>query len=275
MMAACTASNGERMPPYHLSVNREVWHGLLLAYWVGEASEIVLKQLAVTIAVIAGGWSAPAGANDFPYGKTLGFTIYRNGQEVGSHTLSFHNGDVHRTITIAVNIAVKSLSVIAYRYSHTSKEMWKRDALQELEARTDDNGRMFSVRAQRDARGLAVERVTPPQTASATVADQGLQAPEISRELLPATILPTSNWNSVQVRQSVLLNTQYGTRSHVKIVPIGREPVKTASGLIVEAMRYQYTGDLRMDQWFDDRGRWVKASFKAFDGSTIEYVLQE
>ena len=30
-----------------------------------------------------------------------------------------------------------------------------------------------------------------------------------------------------------------------------------------------------MDQWFDDRGRWVKASFKAFDGSEIEYILQE
>jgi hypothetical protein len=30
-----------------------------------------------------------------------------------------------------------------------------------------------------------------------------------------------------------------------------------------------------MDQWFDDRGRWVKAAFKAFDGSEIEYILQE
>ena len=120
-----------------------------------------------------------------------------------------------------------------------------------------------------------VERVTPQQTASAAVADQGLQAPEISRELFPDAILPTSNWNSMQVKQSVLLNTQYGTRSHVKIVPIGLEAVRTASGHTVEAMRYQYTGDLRMDQWFDDRGRWVKASFNAFEGSTIEYVLQE
>jgi hypothetical protein len=28
-----------------------------------------------------------------------------------------------------------------------------------------------------------------------------------------------------------------------------------------------------MDQWFDDAGRWVKNSFTASDGSTIEYVL--
>jgi hypothetical protein len=73
----------------------------------------------------------------------------------------------------------------------------------------------------------------------------------------------------------VLLNTQYGTPSHTKITPMGRETIKTVSGATVQATRYRYTGDLRMDQWFDDRGRWVRASFPAFDGSTIEYILQE
>ena len=28
-------------------------------------------------------------------------------------------------------------------------------------------------------------------------------------------------------------------------------------------------------RFLDDRGRWVKAAFKASDGSTIEYILQE
>ena len=39
--------------------------------------------------------------------------------------------------------------------------------------------------------------------------------------------------------------------------------------------RFRYTGDVTKDQWFDDRGRWVKTTFKASDGSTIEYVLEE
>ena len=30
-----------------------------------------------------------------------------------------------------------------------------------------------------------------------------------------------------------------------------------------------------MEQWFDDKGRWVKGVFAAFDGSMIEYILQE
>lgn len=233
------------------------------------------KQLGATVLLIVVGSSAAPAANDFPYDSTLSFTIFRNGQEVGSHTLSFQKEDSNRTVSVAVNLAVKSLGVIAYRYSHSSKEVWTGDALRWLEARTDDNGRVFIVRARGGANGMAVERVTPPETRPAATADQGLQAPAISRERLSADILPTSNWNMAQVKQSVLLNTQYGTRSRVKISIIGREPIKTASGTIVEATHYQYAGDLQMDQWFDDRARWVKAAFKAFDGSMIEYIMQD
>ena len=71
-----------------------------------------------------------------------------------------------------------------------------------------------------------------------------------------------------------MLNSQNGALAKVQITPRGRETIKTANGSL-EATRYSYTGDVEMDQWFDDRGRWVKASFKASDGSTIEYILQE
>ena len=54
---------------------------------------------------------------------------------------------------------------------------------------------------------------------------------------------------------------------------LGRETIRTASSSI-DATRYRYTGDLVMDQWFDDAGRWVKTSFTASDGSTVEYVLK-
>ena len=81
-------------------------------------------------------------------------------------------------------------------------------------------------------------------------------------------------WMAPQVKQSVLLNTQYGTPSKVKIVDLGRETIKTSSRSI-QATHYRYSGDITLDQWFDDRGRWVKAAFKAFDGSEIEYILQE
>jgi Family of unknown function (DUF6134) len=233
------------------------------------------RQLAVALAVIVTGSTAAAAANDFPYGQTLAFAIYRNGQAIGHHQLSFANEGTNRTVTVAVELAVKAMGVTAYRYVHNSREVWQGSSLQALDSRTDDNGKKFAVRAQRAASGLVVEREVAPEATPAAANDQGLQRPEIGREVLPANILPTSNWNVGQVGQSVLLNTQYGTQSHATITTLGREPVKTATGSTVEATRYHYTGDIRMDQWFDDRGRWVKAAFQAFDGSTIEYILQE
>jgi hypothetical protein len=232
------------------------------------------RPFAVALFLIVSASTAAWAANEFPYGRTLAFTVYRNGKEIGHHTISFQNEGAKRLVTVSVDLAVKALGVTAYRYAHSAQEVWNGTSLQTLESRTDDNGTKYFVRVQRDSKGLMVEReVVPPL--SGTANDQGLQVAETGRELLPATMLPTSNWNMGQLGQSVLLNTQYGTPSHTKITAIGRERVKTTSGATVEATRYRYTGDLRMDQWFDDKGRWVKAAFPAFDGSTIEYILQE
>ena len=111
---------------------------------------------------------------------------------------------------------------------------------------------------------------------NASTADQGLQPPTIEHETLPANILPTSHWNIAPGQADPSCSTPSTAPSrHVQITPMGREPVKTASGATIEATRYHYTGDIRMDQWFDDRGRWVKGTFAASDGSTIEYILQE
>jgi len=69
------------------------------------------------------------------------------------------------------------------------------------------------------------------------------------------------------------VNTQTGTQARVRVSDLGRETIRTANTSI-DATRYRVTGDVAMDQWFDDASRWVKTSFTASDGSTIEYVLQ-
>ena len=42
----------------------------------------------------------------------------------------------------------------------------------------------------------------------------------------------------------------------------GRETIRTANASI-NSTHYRYSGDLVMDQWFDDAGRWAKTSFTA------------
>ncbi|WP_395715216.1 DUF6134 family protein [Reyranella sp.] len=236
-----------------------------------------MRSLTATFALIVSGTAvAPTAAQEFPYGRSQTFDVYRNGQPIGQHTLTFQQDGASRTVIVAVDLAVKALGVVAYRYQHNSKEVWSNNALQALEARTDDNGQKYSVSVKRANDGLAVERHSPPVTvAAATTSDQGLQPSTFAREVLPATLMPTTHWNMGQVGQSALLNTQYGTRSKTQVTTVGREAVNLANGNVVQAMRYHYTGDIRMDQWFDDRGRWVKSSFPAHDGSSIDYVLRE
>jgi hypothetical protein len=230
--------------------------------------------LAATLPAAASAQEQALAAPDFPYGPTTTYLVLRNGQPIGHHVLRFERSGAQRIVHAEVDLDVKLLGITAYRYTHQGREVWRGDQLQSLETRSDNNGRKYAVRVERTAAGLVVERERPADTSEATAIFQGFGPPQIEREMLPASTLPTSLWNVRQVRQSNLLNTHYGKVSKTTVTPTGRERVATASGS-VEATRYTYTGDIRMDQWFDDRGRWVRAAFKVFDGSRIEYILQE
>jgi hypothetical protein len=232
----------------------------------------MLRLMATTVVLLATG--AAAAAADDPYPSRISYAIYRGGQQVGRHVVTFENKGPVRLVTADCEIEVRSLGVIAYRYVHRSHEEWNGEQLQSLRATTDDNGKQFTVSAERRGGALVVERSAPAPVPTAALADQGYRGPDVSRQSLPASLLPTSGWDFRQVQQTSLLNTQDGTVARVQVTPAGQETVRMPSGS-VPATRYRYTGDLRMDQWFDDRGRWVKGTFTAFDGSTIEYILQE
>lgn len=195
-----------------------------------------------------------AAAGPLPYGPSLSFVAYRNGEPIGRHTVTFEREGGQLKVTTSIDLAVKFVGFTAYRYTHRAQEIWSGNSLVSLVSQTDDNGTKHNVKATREANDIAVTR-------------------DGARTVLPLQILPSSHWNIEQVRQTALLNTQKGTEARVKITPGARELIKTASGTI-PATRYSYTGDVVMEQWFDDHGRWVKTSFKASDGSTIEYILQ-
>jgi len=214
-------------------------------------------------------------AGDFPYRPVTTYSVLRNGQPIGQHTLRFEQRGAERVVTIAINFDVKLLGVTAYRFVHQGREVWRGDHLQSLETSSDNNGRRYTVRARGTPAGLVVDRESSGEVAnSAAAVFSGFAGPERVRETLPVGTLPSSFWNLRQVQQSLLLNTSTGKPSRLQITPMGRETVRIASGN-VQATRYRYSGDLKLDQWFDDRGRWVRMSFVAFEGSRIEYILQE
>lgn len=214
-----------------------------------------MRRLLLAVLLTLSTAAIASAADALPYGTSLSFVAYRNGEPIGRHTVTFERDGSQLKVSTSIDLSVKFMGFIAYRYTHRAQEVWAGDSLVSLASQTDDNGTKHDVKAVREAGGIAVVH-------------------DAARTVLPPQVMPSSHWNIEQVRQSVLLNTQKGTEARVKVTPAGRQAVKTASGSI-EATRYRYEGDVVMDQWFDDRGRWVKTSFTASDGSTIEYILQE
>ncbi len=210
----------------------------------------------------------------FPYGASLVFSAYRNGQPIGTHALGFQPEPGGVVVTTAIDFAVRTLGLVVYRYRHRCQESLAHGRLRTLSSQTNDDGADYAVEARQEADGLLVQRREPQSVVKTSTGDEAAQHAGWIREGRPASLLPSTHWNIEQTHRSSLLNTQSGKVSRVTVSELGRETVKTAKGSLA-ATRYVYAGDIPMNQWFDGRGRWVKSTFQAFDGSTIEYILQE
>jgi len=232
-----------------------------------------MHRLILAFLLLATGPTTAYAADAFPYGSRLSFVAVRNGQTIGHHILTFQKNGTQLKVSTAIDLAVKFMGVTAYRYTHRAEEVWSGDTFQGLSSQTDDNGKKHAIRIQHDGTALAVERNARVDALSPGTFDRGLPRDDAVRTNLSPQLLPSTHWNIRQVRQAALVNTQTGAEARVQVTVLGREIIRTANASS-EATRYRYTGDLVMDQWFDDAGRWVKTSFTASDGSTIEYVLQ-
>jgi hypothetical protein len=234
----------------------------------------MMRRLILALAIMGCGSAAAQATADFPYGPSHVFAAFRNGERIGTHSLSFQQNGNKRTVTTSIDLSVKALGMVMYRYNHRGQEIWNGNSFESIATQTDDNGTKYSVRAKQEPGGVSVVRDggTAPKAAGN---DAGFQQGAAKQLTMPPSTLPTTHWNLSQVKQSAMLNSQSGDLAKVQITPRGRETIKTASGASLQATRYSYSGDVQMDQWFDDRGRWVKGAFKAPDGSTIEYILQE
>ncbi len=185
------------------------------------------------------------------YGDEIVFRVFRDGDEVGRHELRFREVADGYRVDVSFDVTVKFLYMTAYQFRHTAVEVWRNGCLESLRATTDDDGDKAVVQASQ--RGDTIEVVGPDGTWTA-----------------PLAIVPTNHWNVAVLNDSAVLNTITGNQDRVQIVDRGPETV-VINGQNGKARRYSYSGDLVIDAWYDEGGRWVKMRFLGKDGSTIEY----
>lgn len=210
-----------------------------------------------TAAVLAMAFVTPAQALDplVFYGSSLDFEIRRDGQPVGTHSVSFTPGpDDTVTVVARSSIAVRFLVFTAYRFTYESRSVWRNGQVEALTVRTDDDG--------------TISRVTGSLNGDRLVAE----GPRGTVDT-PATTFPTDHWHPGVRGASVVLNTITGGLNRVTMTREGVEPVPTGDGPR-PAERWRYSGELDTTVWYDHAGRWVGLRFAASDGSVIDYVCR-
>lgn len=205
-----------------------------------------LPALALPGAAAALASSAPSNPT-----QPIRFDVRRGGEPIGTHTVQFQRSGDDLIVDVEILLEVRVAFVTVYRYRHTNREIWRQGRLISVDARTDDDGEALFVRASAGNGGLRVESGEGVVTA-------------------PADTLSTSYWNRETVRQSRLIDTQYGRVASVTSTPIGARSVDTPSG-VVRAECWRVTGDLELDVCYADDGAWVGLDFQA-RGSQITYA---
>ncbi len=185
------------------------------------------------------------------YGPEVVFDVYRKGDRVGQHHITFSHDGGAVVAETRFDVKIKILTLTVYEYLYTSQERWKNGQLMSLKARTDDGGDITEINVSRTGYALAV--------------DNGSKS-----EIVNAQTYPTTHWNAGVLGSTKVINTITGSINNVRIENKGTATVVTG-GAERQATHYVYQGDLQTEVWYDAAGRWVKMRFPGTDGTMIEY----
>jgi len=211
-----------------------------------------LLPLALLFTVM--GTSLPADAMTAPAEQTLDFTVMRDGEEIGSHTMTLRRAGDTVNVAIDTDVAVYLAFLRVYHFTHHGIETWRGDRLVSLKSKTDDDGtdhvldvRMADQKLVGEADGKAIAK--------------------------PADILPASLWNAAIVSKpaTTVLNTLDGSSMAIRVTDAGPQTVAGPNGPVT-AHHFILKGDLERELWFDAEGSLVKVQFNGKDGTPVEYM---
>lgn len=182
------------------------------------------------------------------------YVVYRDGSPIGDHSISFTPSGDQLQVAIKTDIAVKVAFITAFRFEHTSHEVWKDGKLQALTASTNDDGKQHEVAVKSSPDGLQV-------TVDGTTGTR------------PAETLIHDQWNMDNLTRTTLLSAFDGTDYKVSFSGPSEETL-TIGTRTYATRKYASTGDLVRTFWFDDQDRLVRVEFES-RGSNVVYEIKK
>jgi Family of unknown function (DUF6134) len=199
---------------------------------------------------------APSANAALPDGRTLVFDAYRSGTKIGTHTMRFRQ--IGPKLMVDIDIALKGkVFFIGFSYNHRNQEVWEGDQLVSLASRTESNGKVSTLTADRSADGRLALSING--TASSA-----------------AAMFSTSYWNPLTPKQAALLNSQKGEVILLKLDSRKPALAPAVQGGDIQATAYAMTGSKNFNATplYDAKGCLVGLNFKApKDVARISYKL--
>lgn len=209
--------------------------------------------LAATLALSALSFFSTASAET--YKADWNFEVLLNNKPIGFHTFSLTGDSKRQILTTEAQFDVKFLFINAFSYRHDNTEIWSDGCLDSINATTDNNGDLLSVRGQRNENAMKVTS----------------QAGEQS---LGECIQTFAYWNPDILGRSQLLNSQTGELEDVNVIVEGLDAVDV-NGETVEAVRYRLNAKAgAITLWYsnDESRRWLALEAPAKGGRTLRYI---
>ena len=183
----------------------------------------------------------------FPPDGGLDFKVLRHGKVIGAHRIRFSRDRGRFIVRSDVEAGRPGGSL--FRFVHHAEEVWAGGWLHGVVSDTDDDGRLYRLRAKRRD-GVFAGTVNG---AAFTVSGY---------------IIPSSLWHRDTPVSAALFDTVDGRVKAVRPHFIAHEQVRLA-GKAVAAKHYRLLGEIRRDLWYDADCSLVRAAWLARDGSKI------
>jgi hypothetical protein len=174
--------------------------------------------------------------------ETRDFAVLVDGKRSGeAHMTIHHKDDGSIEFACDTDVTVKVLFV-TYRYSYRGRELWKNGRLQSFASATNDDGKRYQV--------------------TATTAEDGLHLRVNGHErVVSADTWLTSYWTLPEAKRREeaipLIDADTGRELECRLRKIGEVQIPVA-GALQNVTRYQRTGNMTVDLWYDSAERLVR-----------------
>jgi len=186
--------------------------------------------------------------------RTWQFSVLLDDAPIGHHRFDVLPTGQGVEVRSEASFDVRFLFFNAFRYRHSTRELWDGECLQVIESSTQQNDEEFAVVGRRASSGLVVE----------------VNGRE---DRLEGCVMSFAYWNPKFLEQPRLLDPQSGEYVVVDVEPLGAQEL-VVRGQSVIATAYQLKArNVDMTLYYSADDEWLGLESVARGGRIIRYVL--